>query len=690
MKITTTIIALAAGTTVAAAQGAPPTPPPPARVVPGERPAPKPSRNGLPPIAWQVPVEMPMPWPIEAPMAPGVEWHSFDLTPLPSIEWPTAPIEAPVLPGVEWRSFDLAPVMPGVEWRSFDLAPLPPVGWPTPAVAPVEAITPLPPGVPGMTWETPLPQGGPPSARSREEVRMRQEELMRERELQRLLSRDQAELARELSRLESELSRDLARQESMIQRDLVRENSRMAQDIARENSRMAQEMARQQGRLLGEFSGALHVDWPHFDLSTTHVEAVRAPSPWAGTQDVGDSVYRAARDLFNRGEWGQAAAAFRALPQRYPNSQYASEASYYEAFSLYRIGGTPELRAALAALDAQRTRYPNARSRTEAATLATRIRGVLASRGDAQAAAELARTADQQGGTCDKEEQAVQAEAMNALSRSDAANVNELITRVLARRDECSIPLRRTAVFLVGNRRDAQAVTILAGVARNDPANQVRSEAINVLGRLPSDEAAAVLEEIARSTEEEVQRAAVRALVRHSSARARTYVRNLVDSDAVSERVRSDALSAFNADRATAEDVAWLRALYAKVQSPTLKSRTLSAIVRIGGPDVDQWLVSIASSETERSELRATAMRRIGASMSITDLGRLYDGATQQRFRREIITVLGKRTEDAATDKLIDIVKNGTDPSLRTAAIRAISEKDNARAQQLLLEIINK
>jgi HEAT repeat protein len=83
-------------------------------------------------------------------------------------------------------------------------------------------------------------------------------------------------------------------------------------------------------------------------------------------------------------------------------------------------------------------------------------------------------------------------------------------------------------------------------------------------------------------------------------------------------------------------------------------------------------------------------MRRIGASMSIADLGRLYDQATQQRFRREIISVLGKRTEDASTDKLIDIVKNGTDPSLRSAAIRAITEKDNARATQLLLEIINK
>jgi HEAT repeat protein len=583
---------------------------------------------------------------------------------LPSLTW-TVPLEAPVLPDVEWPAMSLTtPLPPLGEWPITSLAP---IDWPTPpALAPIEPIMPV--EAPG--WPALMPQGGPPSAaqsQARADEARARAELARERELQRQFERDDASWAREMARHEAQVAQDMVRQQ---------------QDMVREQAMFAREQA---AMIAGQ---SVRVEWPHFDFSSSHVESVRAPSPWAG-QDVGDSVYRVARDLFNRGEWGQAAATFRTLPQRYPNSTYASEAAYYEAFSLYRIGGTAELRAALATLEAQRTRYPNARSRAQATTLATRIRGVLASRGDAQAAAELARTADQ-GATCDKEEQAVQQEAMNALSRSDAANVNELITRVLARRDECSIPLRRTAVFLVGNRRDAQAVTILAGVARNDPANAVRVEAINVIGRLPSDDGAAVLEELARSDQESVQRAAVRALVRHPSARARSYVRTLVERDDVTERVRSDALAAFDANRATAEDIAWLRALYAKVQSPTLKSRTLSAIVRVGGPDVDQWLVTIASSETERSELRATAMRRIGASMSIADLGRLYDGATQQRFRREIISVLGKRTEDAATDKLIDIVKNGTDPSLRTSAISALSNKNNARATQLLLEIINK
>jgi len=415
---------------------------------------------------------------------------------------------------------------------------------------------------------------------------------------------------------------------------------------------------------------------------------VKVPAAWA--QDVADSTWQAARELFNRGEYGQAAAAFRALPQKYPNSPYAAEAAYYQAFSLFRIGGTNDLKEALAALEASKAKYPSARSRTEATNLTTRIQGVLAQRGDQQAKAALANRADPSAPTCDREEQAVQAEAMNALSRSDAGNVNELITRVLARKDECAIPLRRTAVFLVGNRRDAQAITILAGVAKNDPSVDVQVEAIQVIGRLPNEEGVAVLEELAKSSDERVQRAAVRGLVRHPSAKARASVRSLIEGDNVSERVKAEALSAFNSDQATAEDVAWLRALYAKSTTTSMKARTLSAIVRVGGPEVDQWLVTIARDETQPSEIRATAMRRIGETMPIADLGKLYDGATTQRFRSEIINVLGKRKEDAAADKLIDIVKNGTDPSLRTAAIRAITDKQDPRATQLLLEIINK
>lgn len=690
MKIMWTIAALAGSVTLVNAQQSPrqPTTPAPSIVAPAPAPTPRPRRVEplLEPLMLDLDFRFDLPSPM-ALLAPG----QGSLTPLPPME-PLEPLMA------------LAP-MPGQSpMVEFTLAP----------PAPLSPMAPLTPMVPMTPWPSEpllfdvLPGQGPgiaPPARSLRQDRELDAELRRltqeidraERERQRALTAQDREATREADALLRTLQREIEqsmREQMNEERALQRELAAQDRVTTREIERAAQQAVREsemqvrlQTREVEQAIRAAQADMAH-SLYTPHAETrVTAPAPWAH-QDVADSAYRVARELFNRGEYGQAVQAFRSLPTRYPNSQYAPEAAYYQAFSLFRIGGTAELREALAALEASKTKYPNPRSKTEMTNLATRIRGVLAQRGDAQAAAELRATANEQTSTCDREEQAVQAEAMNQLSRMEGGNINELITRVLARKDECAIPLRRTAVFLVGNRRDAQAVTILSGVARNDPSVDVRVEAIGVIARLPNEEGVAVLEELTRNEDERIQRASIRSLVRHPSARARTSVRTLVERDDVSERVRSEALSAFDAERATADDVAWLRALYAKVTTNSLKARTLSAIVRVGGPEVDQWLASIARDDNQPSEIRATAMRRIGQTMPIADLGRLYDTATQQRFRSEIINVLGKRKEDAATDKLIDIVKNGTDPNLRTAAIRAVSDKKDARATQLLLEII--
>ena len=731
MKITWTIAALAGSVTLVNAQqtGKPGTPPraptPPAAPAPTARPRVAPPESVLAPLPWTsliAPGEMPLtPFPplaaLEPLIAPGQ--MSIEFPPLPSIEF------TPV-PG-QW-SFEFPP-MPALP----SMAPTPAMApWsPLPGMAPMAVdmpmlITPTVPPEP-ITFDL-LPGQGPVTPRPprdreldaelrRLTMELERAEAARQRSIQaqdrqhtREVEAQQRTLERQLEQTirsieaqdraaQRELEqtvRNLEAQDRAVQRQLEQQLSQTERQIEQQLAQTQRQTEMQQRAMERELEQHLRsaqraaetshsLSWSHADTRVT------VPAPWA-PQDVADSAWRVARELFNRGEYGQAVQAFRTLPVQYPNSAYAGEAAYYQAFALFRIGGTAELREALTALEAARAKYPNMRAstRTEMTNLATRIRGVLAQRGDAGARAELARTASEQTVTCDREEQAVQAEAMNALSRSDAGNVNELITRVLARKDECAVPLRRTAVFLVGNRRDAQAVTILAGVARNDPSVDVRVSAIEIIGRLPNEEGVPVLEELARSDDERVQRSAIRALVRHQSARARTSVRSLVERDDVSERVRSEALSAFNSEQATADDVAWLRALYAKVSTPTLKARTLSAIVRVGGPEVDQWLITVARDDAQPSEIRATAMRRIGQTLPIADLGRLYDTATQQRFRSEIISQLGKRKEDAAADKLIDIVKNGTDPSLRTAAIRAITEKNDPRATQLLLEIINK
>jgi HEAT repeat protein len=431
--------------------------------------------------------------------------------------------------------------------------------------------------------------------------------------------------------------------------------------------------------------GHLEADW-HSSLGW-HPGGPRAA--WA-PEDPADSLYRRARELLNRGEYRQAALAFRDLSSRYPSSQYAPTALYWQAFALYRIGGMTDLRAALTAIETQRSKYPSARNENDVSTLHARILGALANRGDAAAERQLEQTA-RPGQRCEADEdQGVRVEALNALYQNDPETVAPLIQQVLNRRDECSVQLRRRALFIIGNRRDQSATGILANVAKTDPSIEVRAEAVSWLGRSGDDNALEVLEEILRTSDEErIQRAAIRALANHPNQRALQRVRALVERADAPERLRAEAIATFERDRLTSEEVAWLRALYPKLDRPQLKQRAVLVIARAGGAENEAWLQTVLRNEDEPSEVRSAILQRLGQSMAIADLGRMYDGASSRMVREYIIGALGRRTEPEATDKLIDIVKTGTDPQLRRSAVSALTRKKDPRSTKLLMDLIS-
>ncbi|MEP7383880.1 MAG: HEAT repeat domain-containing protein [Gemmatimonadota bacterium] len=501
------------------------------------------------------------------------------------------------------------------------------------------------------------------------------------------------------SQIASDRARDLA-EEFRLKRDGLADQAReMALDAGRRLATQASlspawpamPLASAEGALdaLGAtreaFAPSLTSRW------TVDGDAMRPRAPYL-QGDPADSLYRLARELLNSGEYRRAAVAFRELSSRMPTSGYAPDALYWQAFALYRIGGTTEMRSAIEALELQKAKYPGARLQSENATLSLRIRGALAVRGDAAAAAAIRTAAGDSALRCDREEQAVRVEALNALTQSDPDGAMPILQKTLARRDSCSATLRRTAVFLIGNKnRDAGGVALLAQVARNDPSVEVRGSALEWLARVPGDDALAVLEELSRDTSEaRVQQAAVRALVRHTSPRARQLVRSIVERSDSPERLRLEALSAFDKDRATSDDIAWMRTLYARTDNERVKARIVNTLANIGGDDVDQWMLTMARNVDESSDTRRYAVRRVGRRLPIAELAKLYDTSTERAIREVLIETLAQRAEGEATDKLLDIVKSGTDPQLRSRAISALTRKKDPRTLRLLMEIIDK
>jgi HEAT repeat protein len=410
--------------------------------------------------------------------------------------------------------------------------------------------------------------------------------------------------------------------------------------------------------------------------------------------DVADSLYKSAYELLNRGEWRRAAASFATIPQRFPNSGYAADALYWQAFSLYRIGNTDDLNAALRSLETMRTKYPQAKTQSDAAALTTRIRGTLASRGDRSAEAALKQTMSEQGQQCDREDQAVRSEALKALAQTDPGSVAASVKRVLAKKDACSAPLRRTAVYLLGNSGDNTAPALLRDVALNDSEPEVRSAAIQYLARSPSDVAVNTLDEILRTTtDQNVLRTAARALAANPSPRARQSVRALIERADAPERLRIEAIGGFeDSQRTTDEDAAYLRALYPKMDNPRIKARIARVIGQLGGEQNDQWLFGLMRNNDEPLEVRSAALQRVASrnNTSIGDAVKLYGTVADRQLREQLINVYGQRREPEATDKLLDIVKNDTDYRLRSQAINALTRKNDPRATKLLMEIIDK
>jgi HEAT repeat protein len=435
----------------------------------------------------------------------------------------------------------------------------------------------------------------------------------------------------------------------------------------------------------------MHLDAPSWTPGPWGPFATRPRAAWA-PQDQADSLYRVAREALNRSEYRRAAQTFRQLRERYPRSEYAGDAVYWEAFALYRIGTIDDLRNALRVLEShQQARFSKEELQKDAPALAARIRGALALRGDREAA-QATRLAAASGQPCDREDISVRVEALSALSQMDGETVVPILRRVLSRRDECSAQLRRRALSILGRRGDTASVATFLQVAKTDPDQSVRAEAIGYLARQPGDRVVDALEELLRtSSDERVQRSAVRALAYHESPRARRSLRGLIERSDVSEQLRREAIASFERERSSADDAAYIRSLYGRLESQRLKEAIIQTAGRLGGADNEQWLASLVKNSNEPPQLRAAALGRLGrTTVPISEFAKMYDAATERGIREQVMNVLAFRKEPEATDKLIEIARTGTDPQLRRLAINYLTRKNDPRTQKLLLEILDK
>ncbi|HEV8381131.1 MAG TPA: HEAT repeat domain-containing protein [Gemmatimonadales bacterium] len=429
-------------------------------------------------------------------------------------------------------------------------------------------------------------------------------------------------------------------------------------------------------------------------------------------QDAADSLYNAGRRALNRNRYQDAIDAFGQVISRYPRSSRAPEALYWSAFARYRTGDTKNLQAAVAELDKLRQNYPDASVR-DADNLAARIDGVLAQRGDADAAqrnqarADSARgrdtnrrppgrdrAGDNTPGNCEGYgEDDPRIIALQSLLQMNSENALPILRDVLRRRDPCSVYLRRKAVFILSQKRTPETSSLLLEVVRSDPDREVREQAVFWLSQVPGEETVAALDSILRDpkTDQEILEKALFALSQHHSARAGVILRDFAMRREVNADLREKAIFWIGQTR-SAENAQFLKDLYGKIDDNDLKEKIIFSLSQMGASDNYRWLMDIALNEREDIELRKKALfwaNQGGSRVDIADLVRLYDSMKDREMRDQLIFLYSQRREDAALDKLFEIGKNDPDRELRKKAIFWIGQSHSPRAAKYLQDLIN-
>ncbi|HVE77833.1 MAG TPA: HEAT repeat domain-containing protein [Gemmatimonadaceae bacterium] len=418
-------------------------------------------------------------------------------------------------------------------------------------------------------------------------------------------------------------------------------------------------------------------------------EVVGPPVGWL-PDDPADSLWRAGREALNRGDFARAAALFGELRDRYANSGYAADAFYWEAFALYRTETAQALSQALALLTLQQVRFPDARTRAEADALATRIRGLLARRGDGAQAESLVVAAGRQRDECPDDDDDMRVAAINALQQMDADRAMPILKKVLARRDACSARLRKRAVWMAANNGTAESADVLLGVIRGDPDREVRLEAIFWLGQVEGERTVNVLDSLLRASDDEsVQEKALHALSQHDSPRARQALHRLAEEARTPAAMRRRAIFAIGHFSGGREDAEFLRGLYARITDEEAKEQIIQSVAQTEGNETERWLLALATNGREPLELRKKALFWAGqGEVPIASIVELWPRLTEVEMKEQLIFVLSQRDERAATDRLIEIARSDPNRELRKKAIFWLGQKDDPRVQQFLLELI--
>jgi HEAT repeat protein len=236
------------------------------------------------------------------------------------------------------------------------------------------------------------------------------------------------------------------------------------------------------------------------------------------------------------------------------------------------------------------------------------------------------------------------------------------------------------------SREVSAALATLAGDL--DETLPIRQSAVSVLARSERADLAA-LTRMANGNDTWLRQAAIQALSNSGDPRAREFLRSALSDPALPEPLRATVIRGIGHEYATRKDIELLRTRFPALESSQARQAVLSVLGDQGGSVNLLWLLGVAVDAQTAPDLRAQAIEAAArAGATATQIGRLYEQAPDRRGKEASIEALLRRGDREAVDRLIQIARTETDPTVRRALISRLSRLEDERVKNLLKDLV--
>lgn len=399
-------------------------------------------------------------------------------------------------------------------------------------------------------------------------------------------------------------------------------------------------------------------------FSQTQGDAYRKFNNFLQSSGNDDSIveFKKGRDFIESGKWRDAERVFANFSERFPTNKNLDAALYWQAVAARKLNNFAK---AESLCDRMLAEFPSSNWTRDAKALKMELApfvgniDLVSSQLEAAVAEATAQimldipddVVDLQGAPAHplafngkmSEQDELKSIALQSLIRSNPEKALTYISSILGKDSKASPALKNHALFLLGQLPGDKSASVLMDVARNDSNAFTRRSALISLGSSSDPRVIDFLvEQASRPDDSEAAMAAIRALARQRNDRAREAILRLARSGAT-PGARKTAIQSFTS-RMDDAGADQLLSIFNGEKDPAVQAQIISVLGRSKSPAIEARLSELVrnGANDEVRSAAVTAVARRGNDAAVEELVKAYRQEQSQKVKSSIISALGR------------------------------------------------